>query len=94
MQTAAELSRETPKRIAMSVTSAKPKRKALSVPERKLRVGPKKSHFAIRTVKLFNEVFSGSDSWHWQNDSEGARLNQIPVTELRAKDFGMNLNPR
>jgi hypothetical protein len=60
MQTAAELSSETPKRIAMSVTSAKPKRKALLVLERKLTVGPKKSRFAIRMVKLFNEVFSGS----------------------------------
>jgi hypothetical protein len=60
MQTAAEPSSETPKLIAMSVTGAKPKRKAFSVLERKLRVGPKKSRCVIRMVKLFNEVFSAT----------------------------------
>jgi hypothetical protein len=60
MQTAAELSSETPKRIAMSVTGAKPKRKALSVLERKLRVDQKKSRFVIRMDNLFNEVGSAT----------------------------------
>ena len=74
MQTAAEPSSETPKRIAMFVTGAKPKRKAFSVLERKLRVGPKKSRFAIRMVKLFNELFSGS-----------ANTNEALIVKLKSK---------
>ena len=59
MQTAAELSSETLKRIVMSVTGAKPKRRPLSVLEKKLTVGLKKSRFATRIVKLFSEVLFG-----------------------------------
>ena len=54
MQTAAELSSETPKRIAMSAIDAKPKQKALSALEKRSRVGPKKLHFVIPIARLSN----------------------------------------